>query len=726
VKRARLKDVLLADAALGQGISDLARAAGFEPRLLALPTPPSEATSDPLLLDRWMEAAAEYFGIEAEPVETTYAKIDETLAQCAPCLIRVATSAETHGVLLVLESSRKDLVVVLPGLVRRVIRISEVADALRTVRGPKADARERSVSAWTEGLPVSAKAKRRAHQALLLEVLGSQAVGGLWLLRPKPGAPLATQLRHSGDLRRVALFVVLTMSQIGLGLLGWSSLFDAALTGRLEMGPLMRWGLLSLSAALVEIIRSFVVGRMNVSVASIFKRRVLAGALRLDPNEIRTKGSGGILALISEAEMLETAGLGALVSMISATISLFSAGLILSRGAGGAYHVVLLLVWAVVIGFAMAFMQKRTRRWIDFRLTMTNHLVERMVGHRTRMVQERAEARHQPEDAELELYLAESRRLDAVARLIQALPSRGWLLMGFVLLLPALWNGNATAGTLLVAIGGLFVAQSAFGDISAAVGSTLNLTVAWERAGVLFKAAATEEPYGLPAASVQEIGAARRQTGATEAAAEADIGTVLEARRVSFRYRSTGEPILRSVNVALTRGDRVLLQGPSGGGKSTLAGLLAGLRDPDSGMILHQGLDRATLGTSTWRRKVASVPQFHENHVLSGSLLFNLLLGRRWPATDPDRELAQEVCESLGLGPLLARMPSGLEQVVGETGWQLSHGERTRVFLARALLQGAEVVLVDESFGALDPYTLRVAIDATWAQAPTLVVIAHP
>jgi ATP-binding cassette subfamily B protein len=154
--------------------------------------------------------------------------------------------------------------------------------------------------------------------------------------------------------------------------------------------------------------------------------------------------------------------------------------------------------------------------------------------------------------------------------------------------------------------------------------------------------------------------------------------------------------------------------------------VLAGLREPTSGMVLHHGLDRSTLGTSTWRRKVSSVPQFHENHILSGSLLFNLLLGRRWPASTADRELAEKVCRSLGLGTVLDRMPAGLEQVVGETGWQLSHGERTRVFLARALLQGAEVILVDESFGALDPHTLRVAIDATWEQAPTLLVIAHP
>jgi ATP-binding cassette subfamily B protein len=252
---------------------------------------------------------------------------------------------------------------------------------------------------------------------------------------------------------------------------------------------------------------------------------------------------------------------------------------------------------------------------------------------------------------------------------------------------------------------------------------------AWERAGGIFKAAATQEPHGLPAASVQDIGALGEPAATdvtTNLDLEADDGrSVLEARRVSFSYRA-GEPVLRAVNLRVRKGDRILLEGTSGGGKSTLASLLAGLRAPDTGLVLHHGLDRATLGTATWRKKVATVPQFHENHLLAGSLLFNLLLGRRWPAGPGDAGMAETVCKSLGLGPLLERMPSGLEQVVGESGWQLSHGERTRVYLARALLQGAEVVLVDESFGALDPHTLRVAIDATWQQATTLLVIAHP
>ena len=71
-------------------------------------------------------------------------------------------------------------------------------------------------------------------------------------------------------------------------------------------------------------------------------------------------------------------------------------------------------------------------------------------------------------------------------------------------------------------------------------------------------------------------------------------------------------------------------------------------------------------------------------------------------------------------------MPGGILQMVGETGWQLSHGERSRLYIARALLQGPEVLILDESFAALDPETLRGTLGYVLERAPTLIVIAHP
>jgi ABC-type bacteriocin/lantibiotic exporter with double-glycine peptidase domain len=184
--------------------------------------------------------------------------------------------------------------------------------------------------------------------------------------------------------------------------------------------------------------------------------------------------------------------------------------------------------------------------------------------------------------------------------------------------------------------------------------------------------------------------------------------------------------LLRGADLRIGAGERALLTGASGSGKSTLASLLAGWRSPESGLVLLSGLDRHTLGAEGWRRRVAAAPQFHENHVFTGTLAFNLLLARRWPAEAEDLLDAEEVCRDLGLGDLLDRMPGGLQQIVGESGWQLSHGERSRVFVARALLQRADLVILDESFAALDPETLRQCVRCVARRAPALILIAHP
>jgi ATP-binding cassette subfamily B protein len=140
---------------------------------------------------------------------------------------------------------------------------------------------------------------------------------------------------------------------------------------------------------------------------------------------------------------------------------------------------------------------------------------------------------------------------------------------------------------------------------------------------------------------------------------------------------------------------------------------------------LLNGLDRHTLGES-WHKLATEAPQFHENHVLSGTLAFNLLMGRNWPPTEEELKEAKELCGELGLGELIERMPSGMMQMVGETGWQLSHGERSRIFLARALLQRAQLTILDESFAALDPATLEKCLNCAFERASTLMVIAHP
>jgi ATP-binding cassette subfamily B protein len=310
--------------------------------------------------------------------------------------------------------------------------------------------------------------------------------------------------------------------------------------------------------------------------------------------------------------------------------------------------------------------------------------------------------------------------MDGTQRLLTALPARGWLMVGLCGLVPSLLSGRAEPTSLAVAIGGILQAQIAFAALVGSATALIGAHVAWRSVGRLFRAAADMPSPGIPDVSLRRLPAS--STNHPRSASD----VVLDVRGVSFRYRTTSEPVIRDLAMELHEGDHVLLEGRSGGGKSTLASLLVGLRSPDSGHILLRGLDRATVGSIGWRQRVAAAPQFHENHILSASLAFNLLMGRGWPASEEDRQEAAEVCRELGLGRLLDRMPAGLNQVVGETGWQLSHGERSRVFLARALLQRSDVLVLDETFGALDPITLRECLETVQRRAKTMVVIAHP
>lgn len=100
-------------------------------------------------------------------------------------------------------------------------------------------------------------------------------------------------------------------------------------------------------------------------------------------------------------------------------------------------------------------------------------------------------------------------------------------------------------------------------------------------------------------------------------------------------------------------------------------------------------------------------------------------MGRAWPAS-PELAATETVCRELGLGDLLERMPGGLMQMVGETGWQLSDGEHSRVYLARALLQDVDLVVLDDSFAALDPANRQRALRCVHARARAVLVIAHP
>jgi len=96
-------------------------------------------------------------------------------------------------------------------------------------------------------------------------------------------------------------------------------------------------------------------------------------------------------------------------------------------------------------------------------------------------------------------------------------------------------------------------------------------------------------------------------------------------------------------------------------------------------------------------------------------------MGRTWPSTPRDEAHAVELCRRLGLLGLLRRMPAGLDQVVGEAGWQLSDGERARVVIARCLLTEPDLAILDDSLDGIDTVTRVDVLDALHGSTPAVL-----
>jgi ATP-binding cassette, subfamily B, bacterial len=414
------------------------------------------------------------------------------------------------------------------------------------------------------------------------------------------------------------------------------------------------------------------------------------------------------LGRVIESEAVEALALSGRFLGLVAIIELVIAIFVLGSGAGGTLQAGCLIGWVAVTGIVAWQYFRRNRVWTDVRLAMTHDLVESMVGHRTRLAQLPPDRWHEGEDEALERYVKVSKVMDASTTALIAAVPRGWLVVGLISLAPAFIVGASSTARMAIAVGGILVAYRALKRLTAGAWQVAGAAVAWERVSTLYRSAARPELRGSP-----------------DMPPAAESPAMVDARDLVYRYHERHQPVLRGCSVRIHAGDRLVLEGPSGGGKSTLVSILTGLREPDSGKLLIDGFDLHTLGSERWRQRIAAAPQFHENYILAETFAFNLFMGRRGNLLPVDLEQAEVICRELGLADLLARMPAGMMQMVGETGWQLSHGERSRLYIARALLQDPEVVVLDESFAALDPENLQRAVECVVKRARSLLVIAH-
>jgi ATP-binding cassette subfamily B protein len=195
----------------------------------------------------------------------------------------------------------------------------------------------------------------------------------------------------------------------------------------------------------------------------------------------------------------------------------------------------------------------------------------------------------------------------------------------------------------------------------------------------------------------------------------------VEFRDVSFRYPGVEQPALDGVSLHVAPGETVALVGRTGAGKSTLVKLIARLHDVTSGQVLVDGVDVRRYDLAGFRGRLGVVPQ--EGHLFTGDVAGNVAYTRP-DASPAEIEAAVRAVGALGM---VAALPAGFRQPIGERGKGLSAGQRQLVALARAELAAPDLLLLDEATAALEPAAEAAVLEAAArvATGRTTFVVAH-
>ncbi len=637
-------------------------------------------------------------GLVAEPAELLEDDVDAFLKRCPPSLLVLS-----DGALLCVVGRDGSGVRVL-GPDRRVVTRTRAEVAIRL----RADAasRARSLAESLQEHAPELRALPKLEGALREELSRGVRLASGFTFRDNVGTSTRRTLASLGLPGHLTRLFAMSTVQSLLGTATWAIIGTLALHGHAELGSLAGWALLSLTALVMQVGATRFVGRFTVRAATRLRTRLLEGALALESDDLGAFGLGGLMVISTQADQFLNSILTMFLAVLATITSVGSTVAILSvapqaRLSIPLFGVAVAAVAAVTPWFFRAAVEQQGER-----VRLTTEMVERMLGHRTRLVQQTPKSWHEGEDASLEAYARRLAKYDRAIVYLRAAPRAYFLasLAAVFLVLVA----SPTQEALALVLGGISLGMVTLSSLCDVTLSGGELYAQWKTIAPVVRDA--KELAGHPSLGTVDVPRGEK---------------VIELRSVRFGYPNRDRVVLESENVEIRQGDRVLIEGGSGGGKTTLASLLAGLRKPSSGLVLVKGVDQHTISEIELRKAIASAPQFYKNHIFTGSLAWNLLLGRHWPPAPDDLRDARAVCDELGLGPLVDRMPGGLFQQVGETGWQLSHGERSRVFLARTLLQGADVVLLDETFGALDPATLEQCMATCLRRSPTLMVITH-
>ena len=484
---------------------------------------------------------------------------------------------------------------------------------------------------------------------------------------------------------------------------------NAGTTGDLDMLALIVAGLV-LGSALIGVGQSYLNQVIGQGVMLTLRSDLHAHLQRLPVRFFTRTRTGEILSRVStDVNAIQNAVTGTFTDLLQALLTFIIAfGLMFMLQWQLALATLLILpLWVYPTIRVGERMRALMREWHEESATMSSQLEETLSVSGSMLV--KTFGREEHEAARFEESNQSMRSL-AIRRMMAG----RWFNMatsGFGALIPGIvywYGGRSVLGGDAVSVGDVvafaMLAQQVFGPFA---------TIARINTTMLSSAALFErifEYLDLPV-EVEERPGAVELTGAR--------GHV-SFERVEFSYVDE-RPALEDVTFEALPGQMVALVGPSGAGKTTVTYMLQRFYDPQRGAIRLDGHDLRDLTLASVSANVGAVMQ--ETYLFHASLADNIRYGRLDAA---DAEV-QEAARMAGLGPLIDRLPQGLETVVGERGFRLSGGEKQRVAIARAVLKDPPVLILDEATSSLDSRLEREIREAMaiLARGRTTVVIAH-
>lgn len=190
---------------------------------------------------------------------------------------------------------------------------------------------------------------------------------------------------------------------------------------------------------------------------------------------------------------------------------------------------------------------------------------------------------------------------------------------------------------------------------------------------------------------------------------------------VSFRYEDAGRDALHQINLAIKEGEHVAFVGPSGGGKTTLASLVARFFDTTEGRILIGNKDVKEISSRQLMDMVSFV--FQDSKLLKTSILENVRMGKK----EATREEVMQALKEAQCEDIIAKLPDGIDTVIGSSGTHVSGGEAQRFSIARAMLKNAPILILDEATAFADPDNEAKVQEAfsRLSKGKTVIMIAH-